>query len=74
MEAQPNSGAESGWLGIGWSPDGTMIAADSVIGNLRGNQVQTWYLADYTQDTFTAENLVLGRYGSRMAANGTLMW
>ena len=74
MEAQPNSGAESGWLGIGWSPDGTMIAADSVIGNLPGNQVQTWYLADYTQDTFTAENLVLGRYGSRMAANGTLMW
>ena len=39
IEAKPGSGAEQGWVSIGWSNEGKMRGADAVFGNLEGGAV-----------------------------------
>ncbi|CAI5492001.1 unnamed protein product, partial [Closterium sp. Naga37s-1] len=54
LEAQQGSGAESGWISIGWSTDGRMVPADAVIGNLPGRKVAEYSMTGYRISDVTA--------------------
>ena len=45
LQAGPASGATSGWVSVGWSPDDEMDNSDAVVANLAGSKrVQAYYL------------------------------
>ena len=47
LQALPSSGATSGWVSVGWSPDGRMDSSDAVVGNLGGSKpVKAYYMVD----------------------------
>ncbi|GJP29831.1 hypothetical protein CLOM_g19924, partial [Closterium sp. NIES-68] len=71
LEAQQGSGAESGWISIGWSTDGRMAPADAVIGNLPGNAVAAYAMTGYQMsDVAVTTNFSVAEASTETASNG----
>ncbi|CAI5979114.1 unnamed protein product [Closterium sp. NIES-65] len=70
VEAKPGSGAENGWISVGWSANGKMAPADAVIGNLPGVAVGAYDISGYDGTTVVASTTFKISGGLLSSANG----
>ncbi|CAI5503629.1 unnamed protein product [Closterium sp. Naga37s-1] len=71
LEAQQGSGAESGWISIGWSTNGRMAPADAVIGNLPGSEVAAYAMTGYQMsDVTVTSRFSVTEASTEAASNG----
>ncbi|CAI5509604.1 unnamed protein product [Closterium sp. Naga37s-1] len=70
VEAKPGSGAENGWISVGWSADGKMAPADAVIGNLPGVAVGAYDISGYDGTTIVSSTSFKISGGLLSSANG----
>ncbi|CAI7754155.1 unnamed protein product, partial [Closterium sp. NIES-54] len=70
LEAKPGSGAENGWISVGWSADGKMAPADAVIGNLPGVAVGAYDISGYDGTTIVSSTSFKISGGLLISANG----
>eukprot|EP00475_Leptophrys_vorax_P011399 TRINITY_DN1793_c0_g1_i2.p1 TRINITY_DN1793_c0_g1~~TRINITY_DN1793_c0_g1_i2.p1 ORF type:complete len:587 (-),score=-0.67 TRINITY_DN1793_c0_g1_i2:239-1999(-) len=72
IEAKKGSGAETGWISVGWSTNGAMAPADAVVGNLPG--VQAYKLAGYKMADLTPGGFGLGpSFGVSYSSTGSTL-
>ncbi|CAI7925001.1 unnamed protein product, partial [Closterium sp. NIES-53] len=54
LEARPGSGAEKGWVAVGWSEKGKMFPSDAIIGNTAGGAISAYTITGRTLATISA--------------------
>ncbi|GJP68706.1 hypothetical protein CLOP_g25369, partial [Closterium sp. NIES-67] len=71
LEAAAGSTAAAGWFSLAWTADGRMAPADTIIGNLPGGAVASYYMSGYgMSDVQPTSSFSIGS-GATLATSGS---